>query len=203
MMTTTLEIPAPLPRSIVFDPPLSDEAFEQLSMSCDFASLERTKEGAIIVNAPAGSETSDGNGEIYGQLRNWWKQHRKGRTYESSAGFFLPDGSTLSPDASYITADQLAGLTREDRARFLRLAPAFVIELLSQSDRLNSAQEKMNSWISNGVQLGWLVDPYARQVHVYAPGTAPRIVFGSSVAGVGPVEGFVLDLNEVWSCYEQ
>lgn len=79
-MTATLQIPAPLPRSIVFDPPLSDEGFERLSMSCDFASLERTKEGAIIVNAPAGSETSDGNGEIYGQLRNWWKQHQKGRT---------------------------------------------------------------------------------------------------------------------------
>jgi Uma2 family endonuclease len=60
----------------------------------------------------------------------------------------------------------------------------------------------MESWIANGVQLGWLVDPYAKQVHVYAPGGAPRIEAGSIVAGTGPVEGFVLDLEEVWSCYE-
>lgn len=202
MVTATLEIPAPLPRSLVFDPPLSDEQFEQLSRNCDFASLERTKEGAIIVNAPAGSETSDGNGEIYGQLRNWWKQHRRGRTYESSAGFFLPDGSTLSPDASYVTLEQLRGLTREDRAHFLRLAPAFAIELLSQSDRLSAAQKKMETWIANGVQLGWLVDPYAKQVYIYEPSAAQRIEAGSSIAGSDPVEGFVLDLTEVWLCYE-
>lgn len=154
------------------------------------------------MNAPAGSETSDGNGEIYRQLRNWWKQHRKGRTYESSAGFFLPDGSTFSPDASYITAAQLAGIERGERARFLRLAPTFVVELLSSSDRLSAAQEKMASWIANGVELGWLVDPCARQVHVYASDAAPRIEPGNHIAGSGPVEGFVLDLNEAWSCYE-
>ena len=154
------------------------------------------------MNAPAGSESSDGNGEIYAQLRNWWKTHRQGRAYESSAGFILPDTSTLSPDASYVTADQLARVPRQDRPRFLRLAPAFVIELLSESDRLGVVKQKMEAWIANGVQLGWLVDPYARQVYVYQPGVAPRIESGSSVAGSGPVDGFVLDLDEVWSCYE-
>lgn len=202
MVAAVLEIPAPLPRSIAFDPPLTDEQFEELSMSCEFASLERTKEGAIIVNAPAGSETSDGNREITTQLSIWWKSHRRGRAYDATAGFFLSDGSTLNPDASYITSEQLAQLKRGERARFLRLAPAFVIELLSESDRLSSAKKKMESWIANGVQLGWLIDPYAKQVHIYAPGAAQRIETGSAVAGAGPVEGFVLDLEEVWSCYE-
>ena len=202
MVAAVLEIPAPLPRSIVVNPPLSDEEFERLSEGCDYASLERTKEGAIIVNAPAGSSTSDGNSEISAQLRIWWKTHRRGRTYESSAGFFLPDGSTLSPDASFITGEQLFRVTRKDRAHFLRLAPAFVIELLSQSDRLSAAQEKMQAWIGNGVQLGWLIDPYTKQVHVYESGVAPRIESGSHVHGSGPVEGFVLDLLEIWSCYD-
>lgn len=35
---------------------------------------------------------------------------------------------------------------------------------------------------------------------VQAP--AVRIESGSSVTGSGPIEGFVLDLNEVWSCQE-
>jgi len=202
MVSAVLEIPTPLPRSIVFDPPLSDEQFERLSMSCEFASLERTKEGAIIVNAPAGSETSDGNREITTQLCIWWKSHRRGRAYDATAGFILADGSTLSPDAAYITAEQLTGLKRGERARFLRLAPAFVIELLSQSDRLEVAKEKMTSWIDNGVQLAWLMDPYARQVYVYTPNAPLRIETGGQVAGSGPVEGLVLDLNEIWNCYE-
>jgi Uma2 family endonuclease len=204
-MHWTLEvpnIPSFPPRSLVLDPPLSDEEFERMSMHTEGAVLERSKEGTIIVNAPAGGMTGDGNSEINQQLRAWWKTHRRGRVFDSSAGFFLPDGSMLNPDAAYVTQEQLAGLTREELARFLRLAPAFIIELRSESDRLGAAMEKMENWIANGVQLGWLIDPEAKQVRVYAPGAAPRVEAGSSVAGSGPVQGFVLDLEEVWHCYE-
>jgi Uma2 family endonuclease len=197
-----LEIPVLPPRSIVLDPPLSDEEFERLSETCDCAFLERNKEGTIIVNAPAGGMTSDGNREIIAQLSIWWKQHRRGRAFDSSAGFFLPDGSVLNPDAAYVTAEQVQGLTRDELARFLRLAPAFVIELRSESDRLAVVQEKMEAWIANGVQLAWLIDPCARQVHIYQPGAAPRIGSESRLTGSGPVEGFELDLEEVWRCFE-
>jgi Uma2 family endonuclease len=201
-MNVYCEIPVLPPRTIVLAPPLSDDEFERMCERSDFASLERSREGIIIVNAPAGGMTSDGNSEINRQLRNWWAQHRRGRVFDSSAGFFLPDGSVLSPDAAYITAMQLEGVTREQMARFLRLVPAFVIELRSESDRLPPVAEKMEAWVSNGVQLGWLIDPYVRRVHVYQPGSAPGIEAGNRIAGAGPVDGFVLDLEEVWRCYE-
>jgi Uma2 family endonuclease len=202
-MSTFLEIPALSPRSIALHPPLSDEEFERLCESCEFGSVERSREGTIIVNPPAGSMTSDGNSEINQQLRAWWKQHRRGRVYDSCAGFILPDTSVLNPDAAYVTASQLEGLKRGELAHFLRLAPAFVLELLSVSDSLPKTQKKMEAWIANGVEVGWLVDPYARQVHIYEPGAAaPRIEAGSSVTGSGPVAGFVLDLEEVWRCFE-
>lgn len=201
-MNTYLEIPALSPRSIVLTPPLTDEEFEHLSESYSLGSIERTKEGKIIVNAPAGGLTSDGNSEVNRQLRNWWMQHRRGRVFDSSGGFFLPDGSMLNPDAAYVTAAQLEGLTRNDLARFPRIAPAFVIELRSESDRLSNAAEKMEAWIANGVEVGWLIDPEAKQVHVYAKGCEARVESGTSVAGSGPVDGFVLDLEEVWRCYE-
>ena len=201
-MSTFLEIPALPPRSIVLHPPLSDEEFERLCERSDFAFLERSKEGTIIVNAPAGGMTSDGNSEINRQLRNWWILHRRGRVYDCCAGFFLPDTSVLNPDAAYVTARQLEGLKHDDLAHFLRLAPAFVVELLSISDSLPNTQRKMEAWMSNGVEVGWLVDPYARQVHIYEPGAAPRIEAGPQVAGSGPVAGFVLDLDEIWRCFE-
>jgi Uma2 family endonuclease len=198
-----LEIPALPPRRIAAHPPLSDAEFERLSESCDFASVERSKEGTIILNPLAGGMTSEGNSEITRQLRNWCIQHRRGRTYDSCAGFFLPDGSVLSPDAAYVKADQLEDLTQDDRAHFLHLAPAFAIELLSLSDRLGTTAKKMEAWMANGVQLGWLVDPYAKTVHIYEPGAAtPRIETGPQVAGTGPIAGFVLDLEEIWRCYE-
>jgi Uma2 family endonuclease len=201
-MNAFLEIPALPPRTIALDPPLSDEEFERLSEKCGFAFLERSKEGTIIVNAPAGGMTSDGNSEINQQLRYWWKSHRRGRAFDSSGGFFLPDGSVLNPDAAYATAEQLQGLTREQLAHFPRLTPAFVIELRSESDRLAAVQEKMEAWIANGAELAWLIDPSAKHVHVYQRDAAPRIEAASRIAGSGPVEGFVLDLEEVWRCYE-
>jgi Uma2 family endonuclease len=201
-MNTYLEIPALPPRSIVFNPPLTDEEFERMCEQTTLGSLERSKEGTIIVNAPAGGLTSSGNSEITRQLSNWWIQHRRGRVFDSSGAFFLPDGSVLNPDASYVTAAQLQGLTRKDLARFPRLTPAFVVELRSDSDRLRKVAEKMEVWIANGVELGWLIDPEAKQVHIYAQGFEPRVESGLSVAGSGPVDGFVLDLEEVWRCYE-
>jgi Uma2 family endonuclease len=95
------------------------------------------------------------------------------------------------------------GLTRDDMARFLRLAPAFVVELFSVSDSLRQTAKKMEMWIANGVELGWLIDPDARQVQIYQQGVAtPRIEAGTQVVGTGPVAGFVLDLEEIWRCYE-
>lgn len=106
-MSTSLEIPK-VPLRMVLEPSLTDGEFEELCAANSDVALERTKEGAILVNAPAGSGSSDGNAEIVYQLRAWWKQHRQGRVYGSSAGVFLPDGSSLSPDAAYITANRQA-----------------------------------------------------------------------------------------------
>jgi Uma2 family endonuclease len=203
MFTPVIEIPAETPRSIVLEPPLSDDEFERLCENSEFGSVERSREGAIIVNPPAGGMTSSGNIEISRQLGNWWIQHRQGRVFDSSAGFFLPDTSVLNPDAAYVTSGQIKDLKRDELARFLRLAPAFVLELLLVSDSLAKTKRKMEAWIANGVEVGWLVDPYAKQVHIYESGAAaPRIEIGSSVEGSGPVAGFVLDLAEVWRCYE-
>src|SRR5271165_3126079 len=200
-MSTILEIPK-LPSTVVLDPPLTDEEFEKLCAANDFVQLERTKEGTIVVNAPAGADSSSGNIEIGAQLRDWWKQLRLGRVFDSSAGFFLPDGSSLNPDGAYATAEQMRGLTKEDRKHFLRLTPAFVVELLSASDSLPEDKRKMVAWIDNGAKLGWLVDPYKRNVFVYEPGQPVRVEAGDKVAGAGPVAGFVLDLAAVWSLYE-
>ena len=39
-------------------------------------------------------------------------------------------------------------------------------------------------------------------VHAYQPGREAAVVSGSAVQGTGPVEGFTLDLEELWRFYE-
>jgi Uma2 family endonuclease len=100
----------------------------------------------------------------------------------------------LSPDASYVTAERLAKVTREDREGFPHVCPDFVIELLSKSDRPRTAKKKMERWIENGAQLAWLIDPYRKKAFVYRPGSPSLTVAGPLLDGEGPVAGFTLNL---------
>lgn len=200
-MGLAIAIPRP-PQRLTLDPLLSDAEFEELCFANSDLHFERTKDGVIVVHAPVGFGSGSGNSLITYQLTAWWLTHRRGRVADSSAGFYLPDGSMLSPDAAYITAEQAATLRRDDLDHFLRMTPAFVIELRSKSDSLQEVQRKMEAWIANGAAVGWLVDPYVRTVTVYETGREPWVEAGLTVAGSGPVAGFVLDLEEVWNSFE-
>jgi Uma2 family endonuclease len=202
-MSTLLRIdPAMLPREMTITPPLSDPEFELLCRASDSISFERTKEGVIRVKPPAGGWTADGNSEIAYQLRRWWAAHERGRVFDSSGGFRLPDGSVLNPDGAYASAETLKRLPKGELKGFPRLCPDFVIELLSESDSLSTLQAKMEDWMANGAQLGWLIDPYERQVYVYRPKQKCDKIAAGVIRGEGPVGGFVLDLGRVWKCYE-
>jgi Uma2 family endonuclease len=190
------------PRSLAVDPPFSDAEFEAFCLNNDDVQIERTSDGAIRINPPTGALTGDGNAEITYQVRGWWHTHHQGRVFDSNAGFFLPDGSMLSPDAAYVLPEQLKGLTKAQLNGLLRLCPAFVVELLSPSDSLAETGKKMESWIANGAQLAWLIDPYLQQVTIYQPGHEPREFSAQKLDGTGPVQGFSLDLGNVWRCYE-
>ena len=73
------------------------------------------------------------------------------------------------------------------------------MELLSPSDRRQVTHAKMLEWIANGVELGWMIDPNAEAVTVYRPWREHETRTGIlEIAGEGPVEGFVLELEGVW-----
>jgi len=201
-VATLLPIDVETPRTLVLTPPLTDGELEALCLSSEWFRFERNREGEILMNPPSGGFTSRGNSKINFELYSWWNAHKRGIVFDSNGGFFLPDGSMLNPDASYVLQSKLRGLTKDKLTGFPRLCPDFVIELLSQSDSLTKTKEKMERWIENGATLGWLIDPYKQKVYVYEPGAKASVVSGKTVRGKGPVEGFVLDLDELWSCYE-
>lgn len=154
------------------------------------------------MNPPAGGFTGDGNSEINHQLRGWWEMHLQGRVFDSNTGFYLPDSSMLSPDAAYVSPQQLSGLSKTQLSGIPRLCPDFIIELLSVSDSHSHALEKMDSWIANGAQLAWLIDPYGKRVFIHQQGAEVSIFTGRYLRGSGPIDGFTLDLDKVWRCYE-
>jgi Uma2 family endonuclease len=202
-MATLLRIDAEtLPRVVFLDPPMTDAEFEALCRENGNIRLERTKEGAVRMNPPTGGWTGRGNQEIARQLGNWCLSRETGSVFDSSTGFRLPDGSTLSPDASFVSAERLNTLPEGGLKGFPQVCPDFVIELRSESDSIQDLKAKMTDWISNGAQLAWLIDPVERQVLVFRPNRAAEVLAEGQIAGEGPVGGFVLDLARVWKCYQ-
>jgi len=177
----------------------TDDEFWEFCRQNDEMRIEMTKEGDVIIMPPTGSETGDRNSEINFQLRLWAKKDRRGKTYDSSTGFKLPNGATVSPDASWVRRERLEKFTAKEREKFLPLCPDFVLELRSASDSLKDSQKKMREYIENGARRGWLIDPKNKRVHVYRSNNEIEILDNpKTVSGEDVLDGFELDLTEIW-----
>src|SRR5256714_4753370 len=174
-----------------------DQLYEFSQLNRDLRS-ERNVQGELIIMPPTGGETGERNAEITMQLRLWAKRDGTGATFDSSTGFRLPNGAVRSPDASWIEQSRLASLSAEQKKRFIPLCPDFVIELRSATDSLNILQDKMQEYLDNGAQLGWLIDPEQRRVYIYhVNAQVEELESPEKISGDPLLPGFVLDLREI------
>lgn len=179
---------------------LSEDEYYDLCMANRDLRIERSAQGEIIIGPPAGGESDYRNGDLTFQLIKWAKLDGKGKVFGPSVEFILPNGAGYSPDASWVSNESLAKLSKEQRRKFLPLVPEFVVEVLSPSDRLNALQEKMAEWIANGSQLGWLIDADKQTIYVFKPGQSTEKVVGvTRLAGEGPIDGFAIELATIWA----
>jgi Uma2 family endonuclease len=178
---------------------LTDEEFEQLCRSNPELCLERAATGELIVMPPVGSESGFHNADLSGQLWLWNRQNQLGVTFDSSAGFTLPNGAIRSPDASWIEQSRWNALSAAQRRKFAPICPDFVIELKSPSDELGDLQTKMQEYIANGAQLGWLIDPETKEVEIYRPDRpVERLKNPTSLSGEDVLPGFTLNLQSIF-----
>lgn len=176
---------------------MTDNEFLRFCLENKDLRIERNSNLEILIMPPVSSEFSLYNGAAYAQLYQWNLQTKSGFAFESSAGFTLPDRSVLSPDACWISRQKWLVLPESDRNRFAPICPEFVIEVRSKSDDLRDVKDKMKTWIRNGAQLAWLIDPIEEQTIIYDQKGGEQVVkgFDTTLNGTGPVEGFQLDLS--------
>ena len=177
---------------------LTDEELLRFSAKHGDLRIEQTGEGELIIMPPAFGDTGNWELELGTDLMVWARQ-TGGKAFGPSAGFRLPDGSVLAPDASWVSQERLAQLPPNGLKRFTPLCPDFVLELRSRSDRLATVQQKMQRYLANGARLGWLIDPLEKQVFVYRPGQpVEHLQAPATLSGEPVLAGFTLDLTRVW-----
>jgi Uma2 family endonuclease len=193
--TLSLELPSAIALHV------TPEQFEMLAAANRDLKLERTAEGELIVNPPAGGESGKRNLSITGQLSNWFEAHEElGEAFDSSTGFILPNGANRSPDAAWVSRERWESLSPQQQKGFVPLCPEFVVELRSQSDSLSKLQVKMLEYINNGTKLGWLIDPQNKRVEIYRPQREVEVLENpAELSGENVLPGFVLNLRRVLS----
>ena len=191
-MTTTLSFTLKLKID------LTDEQFFQMCQKNRDYRFERTASGELLIMPPTGSDTGNRNFDMVVELGIWNKQTKLGKGFDSSTGFTLPNGAERSPDASWVKIERWNALTPEQQEKFAPICPDFVVELRSRTDSLKELQDKMQEYIENGAQLGWLIDRKNKRVEIYRPGKDVEILDNpTSLSGENVLPGFVLHLQQI------
>lgn len=177
---------------------MTDERFYRLCRNNPDIKLEHSK-GELIIMSPTGGETGKRNAEITAEFVIWNRKTQPGKVFDSSTGFRLPSGSDRSPDVSWVRKERWESLLPEQREKFPPIAPDFVLELRSPSDRLKTLRDKMQEYMDNGVRLGWLIDRKNRRVEIWRQARETGMLQSpKSLSGENVLPGFTLDLQVVW-----
>ena len=182
---------------------VTPEQFEQLAFAEQTARMELTKDGELIVMSPTGGTAGRKNSRLTQQVRNWADSNGNGEVFDSSTVFVLPNGARKSPDVSWIELNRWNQLTTAQQDGFPPVVPNFVIELVSPSDiknqRYEDLQDKMQEYLDNGVQLGWLIEPSAKTVEIYRLNQQVEVSNNpQALSGENVLPGFVLDLSDIF-----
>jgi Uma2 family endonuclease len=176
---------------------LTDEQFYQLCIHNPEWNIERNAKGVLIVMSPVGGDSGRREADYIIDLGIWNRQTDLGKVFSSSTLFKLPNGGDRSPDAAWVERSRWEALTPEQRQKFPPIAPDFVIELRSQSDKLKTLQEKMQEYMDSGVRLGWLFNPQDQQVEIYRQGQEKEVrSLPTTLSGEAVLPGFELQVEQ-------
>jgi Uma2 family endonuclease len=119
--------------------------------------------GEVVPMSPTGYLPGRAGGNIYLSLRAYERFAENGVAVADNVGFVvdLPDRRSFSPDAAYFTGE-LSGM------RFLEGAPDFAVEVRSENDYGEAAEEAMAQkradYFAAGTLVVWDVDLLAEDV---------------------------------------
>ncbi|TAE04343.1 MAG: Uma2 family endonuclease, partial [Bacteroidetes bacterium] len=104
-----------------------------------------------------------------------------------------------SPDVMFIRHEILNQL-EDIGEKIVIVSPDMALELMSKTDSLSTAQEKMIQYLKNGVRLGWLLYPKKRVYFTYKQNCEMKEnSFDVPLEDQEILPNFKLDLREIFN----
>ena len=158
-------------------------------------------DGELVTFMPTGDLPNSAASEIFVSLRNYSRQHQRGRAYNDNVGFLvnLPRRKSFSPDAAFYLGPRAGG-------KFLTGAPVFAVEVRSENDYGAKAEKNMQKkradYFAAGTLVVWDVDVLLGElIRVYrfdAP-DRPTIYGRGEVAEAEPaVPGWTMPVDDLF-----
>ena len=181
------------------DNPDLDEWFEAFAARNKHFSgglFEITAEGELKIMPPTGLPGSFFENELATDTTIWARAHG-GKVQGPTGRFLLPDGSRPGPDVSWISDERWNAMTRSGGLpTFAPIAPDFICEIVSPSNRGPELARKVQRFIANGTRLAWIINPERRLVTVYRPGQEPETLADpETLDGEEVLPGFVFEVR--------
>lgn len=176
----------------------TDETLIELSRINEPWDFELTAERELVFVAPEGLGSSARGVRLIAQVVNWSDAAGGGTVFGPQMGARLPDSSVKMPDVAWVSDERWSG-DDVDEHSLLHGSPDLVIEIVSQSDSPEAQEQKMAEWMANGVNLGWLIDPFREVVLIYRPDREPeQLDKPDNLSGEDVCEGLEVDLERIW-----
>ena len=172
------------------------EAFAARNKHESGGSFEITVEGELKIMPPTGIPGSLFENELATDTTIWARTYG-GKVQGPTGRFLLPDGSRPGPDVSWISDERWNAMARSGQLpTFAPIAPDFICEIVSPSNRGPELVRKVQRFIDNGTRLAWIINPDRRLVTVYRPGQEPEtLVDPETLDGEDVLPGFVFEVR--------
>ena len=134
-------------------------------------------------------------------LKNWRDTHPepRGDVLSGDAGVRLrrdPD-TTVGIDVVYVSPEVLA--RQSDETTLIDGVPLLAVEILSPNDTVEEIDEKIDGYLSAGVLLVWIINPYRRTATIYRPQEPVTLVTeGDELNGGSVLPGFRAPMAELF-----
>jgi len=132
--------------------------------------VEVEADGSFTVS-PTGSISGAHDAELMWLLLDWSRAGAGGVVFGSSTGFTMPDGSLLSPDASWIADERWRATDPKERMGYLAIVPDVCVEIVSATDRVGELTAKLQRYRGYGAAYVVMIDPLRRRT--WSDGTPP------------------------------
>ncbi len=182
----------PLPLRLPPDWTVTHERFEEIGRLNPDVLFETTADGRLIIMTFPDAVSERTSSRLH-TLVGVWALTAGGDVRGEAGGYYLSKLERRAPDVSWVAPDRV-----QQRGQ-LHFAPDFVVEVRSPTQTVDSQTDKMRMWMSYGVRLGWLVDPYEETVRVFrADGSMELLEQPEELSGEEVCSGLSVDMNQVW-----